>query len=228
MTDDVMLLGLLIYLLLIGTVLVIASGVTLGRKLGDLSYQKATGVNGINQVQSWMNARTHFSRVQLGLVFATVVILALVPINDVVQSWVTRLLFAWIVSWYAAASILDWHDDDKIMRMQIEHQKRERDSREVLATEAETRRSADTTADFESYRQIAAEAVAKLEAAANLARASQGEPPIETIPDVLPEHSSPVTARQSEAARIATLRARNAAAARSLGLPPDVSGGEET
>ena len=226
MADEAaLLLLLLVYLLVVGLVLVLASGVTLGRKLADLSYQKATGVNGINQIQSWVNARTHANRVQLGLVFVAISILSLVEVPPVVLSWSARGLFAWLLTWYAVTSILDWRDDDKIMRMQIDQQTRDRASQDVLATEAVTRREADISADFESYRQIAAEAVANLEAAANLIRHEQGAPPIEVIPDVLPEHSSPVSARQSEQARIATLRARNAAAVRVLGVPPDTGGG---
>lgn len=221
------LLSLLIFLLTAGAILALASGMTLGRKLADLSYQRATGINGINRVQSVINIRTHANRIQLGLLFVIVSVLSLLEVSPVIQAWVARVLFSWVLICYAASSLLDWRDDDRIMRMQLTEQAAARVVREASLTEAEGRRAADTDEALESYRQIASEAVECLESATNVLRETQGKPPIEPLPAVAPEHSSPVSGRQVETARIATLRARAAAAARALDPPPLPGGGGE-
>ena len=66
----------------------------------------------------------------------------------------------------------------------------------------------DLTADRNSYRQIAEEAMLQLERARNQVREVRGQAPFTTMAAVQAEHSSPVTAQQNETAHIATLRAR--------------------
>jgi hypothetical protein len=66
----------------------------------------------------------------------------------------------------------------------------------------------DITADRNSYRQIAEEAMRQLDRARNQVREARGQAPFTTLAAVQAEHSSPVTAQQVETAHIATLRAR--------------------
>src|ERR1041385_2988656 len=70
----------------------------------------------------------------------------------------------------------------------------------------------DITADRNSYRQIAEEAVRQLEQARNQVRERRGQAPFTTFAPVQAEHSSPVKEQQIETAHIATLRARLIAA----------------
>ena len=128
MTESDALSILLVFLALCGIVLVVASGITLGRKMGDRSYQRAVGINGINQTQTGVSIRTHALRVQLGLVFLFLSVLALIDVGGTFTIWATRGLLCWVLLSYAAAAVWDWRDDDLIMSMQI----RERRAIEAL------------------------------------------------------------------------------------------------
>jgi len=79
----------------------------------------------------------------------------------------------------------------------------------------------------DSYKEIAAEAVDALENKVNELRRAAGKPSFPTVPPVIPEHSSPVSAGQQDTADLQTLRARVTAAVSALGLPPRDTGVSE-
>lgn len=74
----------------------------------------------------------------------------------------------------------------------------------------------------DSYKEIADDAVGTLEAKVNLDRQAKDEPPFKVVVPVVPEHNSPVTQKQKDAAHLATLRARFTAVTKALGFPPRV------
>ncbi len=73
-------------------------------------------------------------------------------------------------------------------------------------------------AERESYKGIARDALRHLEAVVNRDLAARGSPPFVAIAPVLPEHQSPASASQQEAATLATMRARLVAAEKNLGV----------
>lgn len=72
----------------------------------------------------------------------------------------------------------------------------------------------------DSWCSIAGTAVENIEASVNRLRAAEGKSDFEVIPDVVPEHSSPITERQQGTVDVATMRARLTAAVAALGLDP--------
>jgi len=76
------------------------------------------------------------------------------------------------------------------------------------------------TAERESYKGIARDALKHLESVINRDLASRGSPPFVAIAPVIPEHQSPSTPDQQERAMMATLRARLVAAEKNLGINP--------
>jgi hypothetical protein len=219
MDNDVILDALLAVSLTLSVVLVLLSAASAGRAVVDLERQAERGVTGGGRIQAWVNVRAHIGRALLGLmfIFITVLLLADAPMD--LRTWSFRILFMVLLGYYTASSVLDWRAEKAQVRLGLRELAAAHEAREVLATEAVTRRVADALADHESYRQIADEAVRNLEAATNQARADRGEPPLMTLAAVVPEHNSPTTIRQQEIAAAATLRARLVAATLALGLP---------
>lgn len=84
-----------------------------------------------------------------------------------------------------------------------------------------------TAEHLASYRQMADEAIARLEQAAAVYRREHGEAAMPTMADVLPEHQSPITDAARKIADIATLRARLVAAALGLRQRPRPPGEAE-
>ncbi len=74
------------------------------------------------------------------------------------------------------------------------------------------------TAERESYKGIARDALKHLEMLINRDLAAKGAPPFRAMAAVVPEHQSPSTANQQEVAILATLRARLVAAQLNLGV----------
>ncbi len=72
----------------------------------------------------------------------------------------------------------------------------------------------------DSFRSIADEAMHAAEVAANKLRIEHGQEPLPKIAAVVPEHRSPTTPSQEDAAALATLRARAVVVAMEVGLPP--------
>jgi len=92
-----------------------------------------------------------------------------------------------------------------------------------LFTTLMTVRAAELTAmksDRDSWREMAEELGVNIEKAVNRHRASKGLPAFTAMAPVVPEHSSPVTDKQQQAADIGTMRARLVAATKELGLEP--------
>lgn len=111
MMDDPVLVGLLVAIIGMAMLLLLFSAATLGRKLSDIEYQRAAGVNGVDRIQAVINARTHGNRVFLALTFLIVSILAFVDLPIEIKTWVARVLFLSMLGFYTASSVLDWLDE---------------------------------------------------------------------------------------------------------------------
>jgi hypothetical protein len=71
----------------------------------------------------------------------------------------------------------------------------------------------------DAYKEACKDAMAAAEMAVDKLRGKSGLRPLASIPDVIPEHYSPVTKEQQDAADLATLRAQGCLN-RELGIPP--------
>jgi hypothetical protein len=120
--DDPVLFWMLVGSLVLSVLLLFASGMTLGRKLADLEYQYAAGINGIRRIQSWVNIRTHANRVLLALAFLIVAVLALTDAPVFWRVWVSRALLLLVLVNYTLSSILDWIDDRRQVALLLAEQ----------------------------------------------------------------------------------------------------------
>lgn len=118
--DDPILNWLLIVVGLLSVVLILASMATLGRKMADLEYQIAAGLNGVRRIQSWINARTHANRVFLGLTFLTTSVLAVSDLPLYWRTWVGRVLFILVLLGYTVSSVMDWLDERRQVHLLLE------------------------------------------------------------------------------------------------------------
>jgi len=75
---------------------------------------------------------------------------------------------------------------------------------------------ADMQSQRNSYQKMAAQSIGALELAANRARKARGEGPIEFVLPVVPEHNSPTTPAQLDAAEFHTMLAKATALALDL------------
>ncbi len=80
-------------------------------------------------------------------------------------------------------------------------------------------RMKDIKSERDSYKEIAEEAVAKMEKVANERLKLAGQPHFTPLAPVVPEHNSPTTEAQQEAADLQTMRARLVASDLILGFP---------
>jgi hypothetical protein len=117
MTDDPVLVGLLIAIIIMAMLLLLFSSATLGRKLSDIEYQRAAGVNGVDRIQAIINARTHANRVFLALTFLIVSVLGFVDLPPEIKIWVARVLFLSMLGFYTTTSVLDWVDERRQVRL---------------------------------------------------------------------------------------------------------------
>lgn len=212
--------GLLIVSLTLAVALVLISTGTLGRKVADLEYQIAAGLNGVRRIQAWLNIRGHADRIMLGGSFIVINALLLADAPVVWRTWINRTLFVFLMAVYAATAVRDWIDERKQVRMLLTEQIAAQAAKALRAADDEIRRTADLLAERNSYRDMATEAIQKLEIAVNQERETAGDAPFVPLAPVVPEHSSPVTPLQAETAAIATLRSRLVAATLALGLEP--------
>jgi hypothetical protein len=97
--------------------LLLFSSATVGRKLSDIEYQRAAGVNGVDRIQAIINARTHANRVFLALTFLIVSILGFVDLPPEIKIWVARVLFLSMLGFYTTTSVLDWIDERRQVRL---------------------------------------------------------------------------------------------------------------
>lgn len=97
--------------------LLVSSALMLGRKLADLGYQRAAGLNGVRRIQSHINIRTHANRVALALAFLVIAFLVVFGLELWWRTLVIRVLVIAVLSNYAASSLLDWLDEDRQMRL---------------------------------------------------------------------------------------------------------------
>lgn len=72
----------------------------------------------------------------------------------------------------------------------------------------------------DSYESMSLQMVGYLETLANRKRHGEGVGPLPVVAPVIPEHNSPITVLQQDAANLATLRARLVVVTDALGLPP--------
>lgn len=119
MMDDPVLVGLLIAIIVMAVLLLLFSTATLGRKLSDIEYQRAAGVNGVDRIQAIINARTHANRVFLALTFLIASILGFVDVPPEIKTWVTRVLFLMMLGFYTSSSVFDWADEKRQVAMLI-------------------------------------------------------------------------------------------------------------
>jgi hypothetical protein len=131
MTDDPVLVGLAAAIIGMALLLLLFSSATVGRKLSDIEYQRAAGVNGVDRIQAIINARTHANRVFLALTFLIVSILGFVDVPPEIKTWVARVLFLLMLGSYTAASVLDWIDERRQVRLLLKE--KERSPRDHLA-----------------------------------------------------------------------------------------------
>lgn len=120
--DDPVLFWMLVGTLLLSVLLLLAAGMTLGRKVADLEYQIAAGINGIRRIQSWVNIRTHANRVALALAFLAIAMLSLIDAPIFWRSWVSRALLLLVLANYTLSSILDWIDDRRQVALLLAEQ----------------------------------------------------------------------------------------------------------
>jgi hypothetical protein len=120
--DDPVLFWMLVGTLILSVLLLLASSLTLGRKLADLEYQIAAGINGIRRIQSWVNIRTHANRVFLALAFLIVALLSLTDVPGFWRTWVDRVLLILVLANYTLSSILDWIDDRRQVALLLAEQ----------------------------------------------------------------------------------------------------------
>ena len=109
--DDPILFWLLFLTTGLSVLLVLISSATLGRKLSDIEYQRAAGLNGVLSIQARINARTHANRVLLGLTFLLSSILTLADTDLLMRTWVVRVMFIAVILAYTVSSALDWLDE---------------------------------------------------------------------------------------------------------------------
>jgi hypothetical protein len=121
--DDPALFWMLVGSLVLSVLLLFASGMTLGRKLADLEYQYAAGINGIRRIQSWVNIRTHGNRVILALAFLFIAMLSLTDAPVFWRIWVSRALLILVLANYTLSSILDWIDDRRQVALLLAEQR---------------------------------------------------------------------------------------------------------
>ncbi len=93
-----------------------------------------------------------------------------------------------------------------------------------LYDKSKDRQINDLISERNSYREMAAEAVAAVESNVNELRTLRGQPRFVPIAPVVPEHNSPVTPAQQDTADLQTIRARLTAATLALGLPAREAG----
>lgn len=89
------------------------------------------------------------------------------------------------------------------------------------------RELADMKEQRDSFREIGAEATDKLVLVSIEKAKRDGKTIIPALAAVVPEHNSPTTQKQQEAAELQTMRAKLTAATLQLGLPPRLASGEE-
>jgi hypothetical protein len=219
MADEIMLNGLLVTTLLLSLVLIIVSSAALGRKLADLEIQVEKGIQGAPRIQSIVNLRVHMNRLLLGLCFFLIPVLLLADSPLLWRTWVNRILFLVMLSSYSISSVLDWLDERKQVRLLIAEEDALHEKLVRQAAEAEAHRDADVLADRDSYRQMAEEAIGRLEQAVKDGVPS-GQVVLPVLVPVVPEHSSPATPEQLAVAGRQTMRARLVAAAVSAGQQP--------
>jgi hypothetical protein len=219
MTEDDVLTALLPISILLGVLTAFVATAAAGRTIADLERQQERSITGAPRIQGWVNLRITLTFMAFGVFFVIVNAMLWVGAPELWRMRVNRWGWTLLLASFLLTAVLNWIAERTQVRLSLRELAASREAREVLATEAVTRRVADALADHESYRQIADEAVAGLEEATNRARAAKGEPPLMTLAAVVPEHSSPTTTRQQEIAATATLRARLVAATLALGLP---------
>ena len=220
MNSESLLYGLLVASISLSVVLTLISTAIVGRKIADLEYQQSVGVNGAHRIQSVVNIRTHALRVLVGLTFITIALLLLAEAPEIWRQWINRTLFVLLPGTYAGASILDWMAERQQIKLQTEQVEHNRGIASALALAAEQQRTSALRADHDSYKEMAAEAIASLAIVAARSRAEYGQPPLEPVAPVVGEHSSPITPEQRATAERQTLRAQLVASTKDLGLPP--------
>jgi hypothetical protein len=220
MTADEILEWLLIASIVLGILLAFISTAAAGRTVADLERQSERGITGAPRIQTWVNLRASLNRAAFGVVFVIINVMLVAGTPEPWRMWTNRTLWTVLLASFVVMSVLDWLAEREQVRLGMRDMAAARAIRDALVDEATAHRAADETADSVAYRQIADEAVANLEASINQTREERGEPPLATLAPVVPEHSSPTTAHQREAADLATLRARLVASTLALGLPP--------
>lgn len=133
--DSEILFWLLIVTLASSVLLLLASSVTMGRKLAELEYQYAAGINGIKRIQSWMNVRTHFNRIFLALAFLIASVLTLLGVQTFWTLWGIRILLIAVLVNYTLSSILDWRDEHRQTVLFLAEERERTDAASSITTD---------------------------------------------------------------------------------------------
>lgn len=115
--DRVPIEALIVVGMVLAVVLVLASSMTLGRKVADLEYQIAAGLNGVRRIQSWINIRTHSNRIVLGLAFLVMTMMRFADVAPEWRAWIAYGLFTLVLGAYAVSSVKDWLDERRQVRL---------------------------------------------------------------------------------------------------------------
>jgi hypothetical protein len=196
MTADVVLTILLVVSVILGALVALLGMAALGRKVADLELLIERDVGGVPRIQSLINIRSQSRDVLLGVFFVFINSLLLAGAPAEWRTWSFRVLWTVLLAGILWAKIEDWLAEREQVRLLMGEQ----------------------SSAVTSYRQMANDAVSKLEIAAARDRATRGDAPYVPLAPVVPEHNSPVSPGQQEAADVQTMRARLVAASLDLGF----------
>ena len=116
--DETMLYHALIVIALgLSVVLVIFSSAAGGRKLADRDVMHIAGINGVRSLEISIKLRIAFCRLVLGLAFGVVCILTFIPESAPWRGWFGRIALVGTLGLFSFASVKDWIDDQKQLRL---------------------------------------------------------------------------------------------------------------
>lgn len=216
---DMGLWGLLVVSLVASCLLILGAMAMIARKQTNLDYQRAAGINGTHLLQGHIDTRIYGAFLLAGITFAVFSSLLLADASMIWRQWVNRSLFVALPLLSSIVIILNWLDERRQMHIEIENDRRDKVIAKTLATVAEQQRTAILQADRDSYKEMAAEAIASLAIVANRYRIEGGHDVTSPLAAVVPEHQSPVTPEQQATADLQTMRAQLTASTLDLGLP---------
>jgi hypothetical protein len=222
MTTDEFLDGLLIASIVLSTCLLLIAMAGLGRRFADWELQTERKIVGVSRIQAAIAIRGQIGTVLLAFVFVIINIMLFVESPQIARMWVNRVAWTLLLTLLLVHAVVDWMAERKQVRLLIAEEDAMTERLIARAAEAESRREAEVLADRDSYRQMAEEAIGRLEQAIKDG-VPAGQIVLPVLAPVVPEHSSPSTPEQRAVAARQTMRARLVAATVSAGQDPGES-----